>query len=165
MKNTKNKMMALIMAAAVITTAFTGCKSKPKDADVKAGVETAIQSSPTSTNVTVSVDQGVATLTGQVPDQGSKDSLEKTAAAVAGVKSVINNLTIAAAPAVSVAMDDPLAAAVKDATKDYPTVTSTVADGVISLKGEIQKANLQKLMMTLQALKPKKVETAGLTVK
>lgn len=165
MKNTKNKMMALVMAAAVMTAAFTGCKSKPKDADVKAGVETALQANPTATGVTVAVNEGVATLTGQVSDEASKEALGKSAAAVAGVKSVVNNLTIAPASPVAVTMDDPLTAAVKDATKDYPTVTTTVADGVISLKGEIQKANLQKLMMALQALKPKKVETAGLTVK
>jgi len=165
MKNRKNKMMALIMAAAVVSTAFTSCKSKPKDSDVKAGVETAIQSSPAANDVTVSVAQDVATLSGQVPDEESRDNLERTAADVAGVKSVVNNLTIADTAPVGVTMDNSLTAAVKNATKEYPSLTTTVADGVISLKGEIQKANLQKLMMTLKALKPKKVETAELTVK
>jgi hypothetical protein len=48
--------------------------------------------------------------------------------------------------------------AVRDATKDYPTVVATVADGVITLTGEISKASLPKLMMTLNSLKPKKIE-------
>lgn len=161
-----NKLMAVTMVFVIMAMAFTGCKSKPKDADLKAAIETALQAKPTASGTTVTVDKGIATLNGEVADEASKEDLGKTTAGIMGVKSVINNLSITSAAApVTIAMDDPLAAAVKDATKDFPTVTTTVSDGIITLKGEIQKANLQKLMMALQALKPKKVDNTQLVIK
>ncbi|SDL69801.1 BON domain-containing protein [Pedobacter sp. ok626] len=167
MKNTMNKLMAALMVVFVLTAALTGCKSKPKDSDLKAAIETALQANPTASGVTVSVEKGVATLSGQVADEASKQTLEKTTAGVVGVKSVVNDITVAAptTATVPVATDDALTTAVKDATKDFPTVTATVSEGVVTLKGEIQKANLQKLMMTLQALKPKKVDNSQLVIK
>jgi hyperosmotically inducible protein len=166
MKKIMNKMMAVIMVFAVISAALTGCKSKPKDADLKAAIETALQAKPSASGATVTVDKGVATLSGQVADEASKEDLGKATAAIMGVKSVVNNLSVAPVNApVTIAMDDPLTAAVKDATKDFPTVAATVSEGVITLKGEIQKANLQKLMMILQALKPKKVDNTQLVIK
>ena len=157
MKNLMSKMMALVMVVAFMGATVTGCKNKPKDADLKTAVETAIQANPKLTASGVTVEKGVATLSGQVPDEATKEELGKAAAAVPGVTSVVNNLTIAVTN-VEIAADSPLAIAVKDATKDFPTVTATVADGVVTLKGELQKANLQKLMMALNALKPKKVD-------
>ncbi len=68
-----------------------------------------------------------------------------------------------AAPVV-VSPDAPLQQGVQDATKDYPTVTATVLDGVITLNGTIAKDKLQPLMMSLNALQPKKIENK-LTVK
>lgn len=148
-----------------MTATLTGCKSKPKDADLKAAIETLLQTKPTALGTSVTVEKGVATLSGDVPDEAAKDDLEKSTASIVGVKSVVNNLSITPTAPVSISMDDPLTAAVKDATKDFPTVSSTVSDGVITLKGEIQKANLQKLMMALQALKPKKVDNTQLVIK
>lgn len=148
-----------------MTATLTGCKNKPKDADLKAAIETLLQTKPSALGTTVTVDKGIATLNGEVADEAAKNDLEKATAGIMGVKSVVNNLTITPAAPVSIALDDPLTAAVKDATKDFPTVSSTVSDGVITLKGEIQKANLQKLMMALQALKPKKVDNTQLVIK
>ncbi|MEQ7800107.1 BON domain-containing protein [Pedobacter sp. ASV1-7] len=165
MKKITSKLIAAIIVLSVMTATLTGCKNKPKDADLKAAIETLLQTKPSALGTTVTVDKGVATLTGEVADETAKNDLEKATAGIMGVKSVINNLTITPAAPVSIALDDPLTAAVKDATKDFPTVSSTVSDGVITLKGEIQKANLQKLMMALQALKPKKVDNTQLVIK
>jgi hyperosmotically inducible protein len=168
MKNTMNRMIAALMVLTVMTAALTGCKSKPKDADLKAAIETALLANPSTSGAMVTVDKGVATLNGTVADEAGKQAADRAAATIPGVKSVVNSLTVtpvnAAAP-VAVAVDDTLTTAVKDATKDFPTVTATVSDGVITLKGEIQKANLQKLMMALQALKPKKVDNSQLVIK
>lgn len=161
------KMIAALMVLFVLSAALIGCKSKPKDSDLKAAIETALQSNPAASGVMVSVEKGVATLTGQVASEESKQTLDKTAAGVLGVKSIVNDITVtppSIAPVV-VAAEDALTTAVKDATKDFPTVTATVSDGVVTLKGEIQKTNLQKLMMSLQALKPKKVDNSQLVIK
>jgi hyperosmotically inducible protein len=80
----------------------------------------------------------------------------------------VNNCTLAPLPPppapVVIAQDDPLTKGVTDATKDFPTVKSSVKDGVITLTGEIKRADLKKLMMTLHTLKPKKIDSQ-LTIK
>lgn len=137
---------------------------KPKDADIKTALETSINTAGL-TGTTVQVTEGVVTLTGELKDEAAKQLAETTAKAVKGVKSVVNNITITPPPApIIVNTDDVLINAVKDAVKDYPTVVATVNAGVLSLTGEIKKANLPKLMMALSALKAKKIDNK-LTVK
>jgi osmotically-inducible protein OsmY len=78
---------------------------------------------------------------------------------IKGVKSVVNNCTIKPAevmqtqPVVPEANMDALSKAVTDALKDFPGVTATVKDQIVTLSGEISKDKLQKLMMGLNALK------------
>ena len=124
--------------------------------------EKSLKENPATSEVMVMVSEGVATLSGEVTDEASKASLETSVKGMKGVKSVQNNTTVAApsmpAAPVVITADDPLMSAVKDATKDYPGVTATVADGVITLTGDISKSSLPKLMMALNSLKPKKIE-------
>ncbi|MDB5201114.1 MAG: transport-associated protein [Ferruginibacter sp.] len=154
---------ALVLVAGL---SFTGCK--PKDSDIKASVEKSLKENPATSSVMVMVNDGVATLSGEVADAAAQSESAAKATATKGVKSVVNNVTVAApvmAPApVTITADDPLTNSVRDATKDYPTVTATVADGVITLNGTIAKASLPKLMMALNSLQPKKVDNK-LTVK
>ncbi|MEP6712442.1 MAG: BON domain-containing protein [Ferruginibacter sp.] len=154
---------ALVLIAAV---SFTGCK--PKDADIKTAIEKSLKEDPSTSGVLVMVNDGVATLSGEVKDETAKSSSAAKAGAVKDVKSVVNNTTVAVptpppAPVV-IAADDPLMASVRNATKDFPTVTASVADGIITLNGSIAKASLSKLMMALNGLHPKKIENK-LTVK
>ena len=150
----------LIATAIVATAAFTSCK--PKDADLKAAVEKKIASLPEMSGTTVDVKDGVATLTGVCKDEACKQMCEKEVSAIKGVKSVVNNCTVAPPPPppapVVVNADDQLMKGVTDAVKDFPTVKTSVKDGVITLTGTIKKEGLQKLMPALQSLKPKKVE-------
>jgi osmotically-inducible protein OsmY len=89
-------------------------------------------------------------------------------AKVKGVKQVVNNCTVAPPPTapapVVIAADDPLAKGVTDAIKDYPGVKADVKDGVVTLTGDIKRAELQKLMEALHTLKPKKIDNK-LTIK
>jgi osmotically-inducible protein OsmY len=62
------------------------------------------------------------------------------------------------------ASDDSLREQVKDATKDYPDVTATVDNGEVTLTGTISREKLPKLMQSVQALNPKKVNN-NLTIK
>jgi hyperosmotically inducible protein len=158
------RVLPLLILAA--TLAFTGCK--PKDADVKASVEKALASNPAASNVMVMVTDGVATLSGEVADAAAQASVAATTKDVKGVKNVVNNTTVFAPPPapapVTITADDPLSSAVRDAVKDHPTVTATVADGVITVTGNIEKAKWTSLKAALDALNPKKVEAKGLTV-
>lgn len=52
----------------------------------------------------------------------------------------------------------------RDATKDFPGVTATVNNGEVTLTGTISRDKLPKLMQSVQALNPKKVNN-NLTIK
>ena len=153
---------ALVLAMAM-TLSLTSCK--PKDADVKAKVETKLKANPDASNVMVTVNDGVATLSGEVKDEATKAAVE-AAAKDAGAKSVVNSTTIAmVAPPMPVVADDTvLTSSVKDATKDYPSVTAAVNAGVITLTGSIKKDALPNLMMALNGLNPKSIDNK-LTIK
>lgn len=58
---------------------------------------------------------------------------------------------------VEIANDDQLTNGVKDATKDYPTVTATVNNGEVTLTGTVTRDRLPRLMQSIQGLHPKKV--------
>lgn len=156
MKTTK-----LLMSAAVVATLFfAGCA--PKDGDIQTAVK-----AKEAAEVSVAVTKGEVTLTGEVADEAEKAKAETIAKAEKGVKSVINNLTIkpvlSSVPVV-IADDSTLIKNVADAAKDFPTVQTSVKDGVVTLKGEISKSSLVKLMQQLSVLKPKKIDNQ-LTVK
>ena len=157
MKLTK-VLLAVVISA---TLGFLSCK--PKDADVKAAIDAKISATPEMAGANADVTDGVATISGMVKDEASKAMIEKEIAGVKGVKSVVNNVSVAPpppppAPPVVIAADDPLSKAVADAVKDHPTVKADVKDDVITLTGEIKKDALKKLMPLLQSLKPKKVD-------
>ena len=81
---------------------------------------------------------------------------------------MVNNCTVAPPPSVVPPVSDALSQAIADAVKDYPGVKTELTDGVLTLTGEIERANLQKLMMALNSLKSmgiKKIESAGLVKK
>lgn len=155
------KVLAVIMIA--LSVGFVSCT--PKDADIKTAVEQAISVIPDASSAVIEVKDGVATISGEFKDDAAKAAAEAAAKAVKGVKSVVNNGTIAvvAAPIV-VSPDAALIASVTDAVKDFTTVKAAVLDGVVTLTGEIKKTDLPKLMMSINSLKPKKVENK-LTVK
>lgn len=142
----------------------------PKDADIQKSIDTAVKADADLSGLAVTVKDGVATISGESKDDASKAKVESLVKGIKGVKNVINNATVAAPPPpppapVEVTADDPLAKALTDATKDFPGVKASVKDGVITLSGEISKANLRKLMMVLNTLKPKQILQSELTIK
>jgi hyperosmotically inducible protein len=151
-------------ATAFIAVSLPSCKSGPKDADLEKTVSDKIAALSTdATGLSGTVKDGVVTLSGSFKDDATKTAFEAGVKAIPGVKSVVDNATVAPPPPpvaapVTVADDAALKQGVTDATKDFPGVTATVQDSVITLKGEITKAKLPKLMMTLHSLKAKKID-------
>jgi hyperosmotically inducible protein len=171
MKKSFLKLLLLCTSVAVMSTTIVSCKSKVKDEDVKTAAESALKANPDLQGVTVSVADGVASLSGEVKDDASKAAAESAVKAVNGVKSVNNSINVTPAPVPGPAVttpaisgDDELKKTVVDAVKDNTGVTAEVKDSVITLTGTIKKSELPKLMQKLHALKPKKVENK-LTVK
>ncbi|MEO6906103.1 MAG: BON domain-containing protein [Ginsengibacter sp.] len=156
-----------ILLAAFITSAvsFIGCK--PKDSTVQKNITEKFAATPECAGATATVNDGVATLTGEVKDDMCKSTTETTAKDVKGVKSVVNNLTVTppAAPAAATASpENAMSQGVTDATKDFPTVTATVNNGEITLTGSIKRSDLTKLMQSLNTLHPSKINNQ-LTIK
>ena len=168
----KRTTIGIVVVASLIF-AFSSCSSKPKDADVKVAAESALAADPACSGLHVSVNDGVATITGEVKDEATKTMAQTAIAAVKGVKSVENNATVAAppppvVPPVTETQADALTKAVSDAVKDYPGVVATVNNQVLTLTGEVKKSDLQKLMMSLNALKSmglKSIDSKGLVKK
>lgn len=103
--------LATVAAAAVGFSLMTGCKSNqppaPSDQQLTSSIQSKIQSESAlaGQNIQVSVSNGVATLSGSVSDDASRALAGNDSGSVAGVKTVVNNLTVqsaqqpAAAPA------------------------------------------------------------------
>ncbi len=94
-----------IMAlAAVLALAVAGCKQQaaaPTDQQIASGIQSRIQgeSALAGQNIQVSVSNGVATLSGTVPDAASRSLAGVDSGAVPGVKTVVNNLMVQPAQA------------------------------------------------------------------
>ena len=157
----------LALPTFILFVMLAACNPKTSDADVKTSVDNANAANSNLSGTYTDVKDGVVTLSGQVKDETAKASAETTAKGVKGVKSVNNNLTVAPPPAppVEITADDPLKASVDNTIKSYPGVSATVKDGVITLTGQIKRADLQKLMMALNSLKPKSIDNTQLTKK
>ena len=159
------KILTIALVSGTLMTGTIACKSKISDADLKAKVETAIQSNP---GVTVEVKDGVVTLNGTANSEDEKVQIENAAKAAdsKGVKSVMNNIVVNTMPPVEINTNDAdLTTKVTEFTKDFPTIKTAVADGIITVTGELEQARVQALKMGLDALNPKKVDMSGLTVK
>jgi len=150
----------------LMSVLFFSCA--PKDSDIQVKVNERFTTSSELMGASASVADGVATLTGEVEDDAAKAEAETAAKDVKGVKSVVNNLTVTPPPPppppVAVNPDSNLSQGVTDATKDFPTVKASVNNGEITLTGSIQRADLQKLMQTLNTLNPSKINNQ-LTIK
>ena len=84
----------------------------------------------------------------------------------ATITPVVPDNTVQKAPdtAVVVSPDETLKSNLVDATKDFPGVTATVDQGVVTLTGNITRAKLPMLMQAVNGLHPKKVNN-NLTIK
>jgi hyperosmotically inducible protein len=160
----KISQVALILSTVILTFCMNGCKSAVKDADLETSVENSIKNNPDLTGITVDVKDGVATLSGRVTSESAKSAAATAASGIKGVKSVNNNIIVETTTPIEINPDETLRNSVRDAIKDHPGVTVDVNDGVITVTGEIKRADLPTLMQKLNALNPKKVENK-LTIK
>lgn len=153
---------SVILLSGALTASVLSCKPKVSDADLKAKIETAVSSNPT---VAVDVTEGVVTLSGTVATEDEKRVVETSAKSAdeKGVKSIVNNIVVQ--PIIVTTDTAELATKVIDATKDFPTVKATVADGIITVTGQVEQARVQTLKQSLDALNPKKVDMSALIVK
>lgn len=152
--NLKHTGIVLALLAGV-ATGFPSCKSQAtKDAEARTRIEAALPA-----GVTVEVSNGVATLHGSFPDDAARAAAEESARAVPGVKSVMDNTTVTPPPApVRITPDQQLATDAMSAVSDYPGVSVSVMNGVVTLTGTIKRSDLPQLMQAINGLRPQRVE-------
>jgi hyperosmotically inducible periplasmic protein len=143
---------------------FTSCNNQPKDSKIQDDFREKVKENPQLRTLSVSVNEGVLTLTGQCPDETCRTSAETAAREVKGVKNVVNNITVTQAAPVVIADDATLDDAVDKIVDKYDDVDADVENGVVTLRGSIKRDQLQQLMMDLNATNPKKINNQ-LTIK
>ena len=158
----KGKFLTILMLTVALFMSACG----KSDADLTKAASDKLTADKV-TGVTVAVKDGVATLTGEVADITVKSKAEASVKSVDGIKSVTNSCTLKALPPPPPPSPDKmLEGTVNEALKkkNITGITVSVADGVITLTGTVEKAKLAEVMAAAQETKPKKVENK-LTVK
>ena len=141
------------------------CKKGPDDATITANVKSKLAADASLATAAINVDTkaGAVTLGGTVNADADKGKAETIAKGVEGVKSVTNSLTVkpsainAAPPPVS--PDATLKNTVMANLTKYGVsgVTADVANGEVTLKGDIPRAKLQDAMKAANEAHAKKV--------
>ncbi len=156
-RSSPTRSRAVVLAAALLVAACG-----PKDSDVQLGVNAALVDAP---GITASVTDGVVTLAGAYADSATASATEAKVKALRGVKSVVVTTTVtpppppAPAPApVVLSPDDAMLNEVAGVLANFPTLSASVASGVITVTGEIAKADVSAMMQALSALHPKKID-------
>jgi hyperosmotically inducible periplasmic protein len=161
-----------IAIAMLITASLALTSCKPKDADIKAAIETALKADVSAATTMVDVVNGVATISGECKDEACKASCEKLVAAVKDVKSVVNNCTVA--PVANVALPESIKTTldaatqqkVKDGLKDMKTIVlQGFSEKGAIINGELSKDGKMKLMQMLASAKVMLDTKSKITIK
>jgi hyperosmotically inducible periplasmic protein len=155
------KIATLIMTLAVL--AILGACT-PSDEKITEAVKVALSTNASLSPVMASVKEGIVTLSGEVENDELKALAESTLSGVKGVKSVVNNVTVKpkgpTAEELKQMADGALLASVNAAFSKYSVtgITATVVDSVVTLTGDVKRADLQNAMKAAMETAPKKVE-------
>ncbi len=152
----KIKFLTVLTLGVALFISACGGKS---DADVQKAAADKLRADNVA-GATVTVKDGVATLTGEVADAATKTKAE-TSAKVEGVKSVVNNLTVKPLPTPPPAAPDPMIkTAIEDGFKKAGCTGATVEvmNGVATLRGTVPKGKLGECVMAANQAKPNRVD-------
>ncbi len=119
------KRTHLVSLLVVVLALGLGCSKKADDAKVTAEIQSKFSQDSTlgAKQLSVEADNGVVTLSGSVDNDAQRQTAGQQAATVNGVKTVINNLQVAAAASSSDAM---MAAAPTQAPPQQPAPTDAM---------------------------------------
>lgn len=123
---------------------MVSCNDRPSDEDIQDNVIKQLKDNKNYAGVNSTIKDGVVTLTGIC-----EGDIEKNIKDVSGVQIVENNI------AKDNSTDLTLRTSVQSIVTKYPGVQADVAAGVVVLRGNIDRDNLQSLMSDLDLLHPK----------
>lgn len=153
------KNLSILFVALLITV--SACK--PNDEDLTKSIQTAIAT--VSSDVAVTTQEGVATLSGEVENEGIIQQVLTLAQGTKGIKSVVNNMTVKV-PEIVFSADDLLKQKVEEGFAKYGVtgITASVVNGEVILTGDIARAKLMDAMKAANEALPTKVKNE-LTIK
>ena len=145
------KLKPFIAIAFIIISAVS-CNKKPNDKEIQDNVTKALQSNQNYATVNSTVKNGTVTLTGMCKGENCAADIEKNIKDVSGVQKVENNISK------DESTDLTMRTSVQSILTKYSGVQADVANGVIVLRGTIDRGNLQSLMSELSSLHPDKID-------
>ena len=161
------KLLSISLGLVLLPSLLTGCNRGPSDESLTQNVQAKLKadSALAAAHVVVNTTNGTVTLTGEVNSEGDKSRAEQLAKGVEGVKAVTNSLVIKP-PVPVISKDDPLKSQVTASLAKYGItgVTVAVANGEVTLTGEIPRAKLQDALKAANEAHPRKVNNR-LTIK
>lgn len=148
------KLISLLTFVLVLGTSITSCK-QVSDADLQAQIQQALATNPDAANVSVTVTDKVATLTGTVKDDATKAAIDSIVGTVKNIKSVVNNVEVVPPAPDYSELDKAIEATLPEILATYPNLTANVKDGVVTIEGEAKKqADIDSVMKKIQELNP-----------
>ncbi len=128
------------------------CNNKPDDKEIQDAVIKQLQVNKNYTGVNSTVKDGTVTLGGTCEGDNCATDIANNIKGIDGVQTVENNITK------DNSTDLTLRTSVQSIITKYPGVQADVAAGVVVLRGNIDRENLQSLMSDLGALHPDKID-------
>jgi hyperosmotically inducible protein len=137
---------------------LAACTSGQSDEQIQKNLSERMSATQNDNNkkyskITPVINEGVVTLNGECQGENCADSAAALVRDIEGVKDVVNNVK-----EVATETDYTLRGSVQGVISNYAGVQADVAAGVIVLRGQIERAQLQPLMNELSALNPKKID-------
>lgn len=93
----KNKLLTLFFLLLAVGVGLTTC-NQVKDADLQETANQITATIPGASDINITVDDHIATLSGTVEDEATKQKVESSLVAIKGIKSVTNNIKVVPPP-------------------------------------------------------------------
>lgn len=140
------------LALALLLSIMASCNNKPNDKQIQDSITKQMHANKDYTGVNSTVKDGVVTLTGMCEGDDCAANIEKEIKDINGVKEVENHIVK------DNSTDMTMRTSLQSIITRYPGVQADVSSGVITLRGSIDRENLQALMNDLSTLHPKKID-------
>lgn len=133
-------MKKYLVCLGILLASFMFYSCNPSDLELEsAAKEVLLENAPTSS---VSVNRGIATLTGTVETEDVRTSIEEKVKTIDGIKSVVNQLEVVATAPILSKVDQDLLNALEGVLKasNYTNVKATVLNQEVTFDGTVPTA-------------------------
>ena len=107
----KTKLLTMLSLLFLLGVGFTACE-KVKDSDLQETATQITATIPDASDINITVNDGIATLSGTVEEEATKQRIASSVLSIEGVKSVVNNIKVV--PPAPVVVEEPVVEKVSD---------------------------------------------------